>query len=460
MRLYNTLTRNEDEFIPRKRKMARMYVCGVTPYDYCHVGHGRSYLIYDVLYRFLRSEGFSVLWIQNFTDIDDKIINRANELNIPPKELADRFISEYFVDMDRFGISRAFLYPRVTEHIDEIVEFISKVVEKGYAYESEGDVYFSVRDYPSYGKLSRRSLEEMIAGARVDPSEKKKDPMDFALWKSAKPGEPYWDSPWGRGRPGWHIECSVMSLLYLGEEIDIHGGGADLIFPHHENELAQSEAVVGDGKFVRFWTHNGLVNLRSEKMSKSTGNFIILREILNSYRPEAFRLYLLGTHYRSPLDFDPQALEDAQRAYTRIEDTLKLLSHIPDPPSPAYDQAFWDFRDALSNDLNTPQAIGTLFSYIRENRPLLDKGNWDPTLPIFKFNLIRMCEILGFKIEEKTSPDLESDKLREVMDIIIKIRNKLREEKLFHLSDEIRDSLNSIGVILEDMKEGTRWKMS
>lgn len=460
MKFYNTMTRTEEEFFPKKRKMVRMYVCGVTPYDYCHVGHGRSYLVYDVLYRFLVSEGFSVLWVQNFTDIDDKIINRAKELNISPKELADRFISEYFTDMDRFGISRAFLYPRVTEHIEEIVEFISKIIEKGYAYESGGDVYFSVRSYPAYGKLSKRSLEEMIAGARVDPSEKKRDPMDFALWKSSKPGEPYWDSPWGKGRPGWHIECSVMSLLYLGEEIDIHGGGADLIFPHHENESAQAEVVVGNNRFVRFWIHNGLANLKSEKMSKSTGNFIVLREVLDSYRPEALRLYLLGTHYRSPLDFDPKALEDAQRAYARIEDTLKLLSHIPDPPTPVYEQAFLDFRDALSDDLNTPRAIGTLFSYIRENRPLLDKGSWDPNLPIFKFNLIKMCEILGFKVEEKAKSELDSDKFREVMNLVIKIRGRLREERLYHLSDEIRDGLNSIGIILEDTKEGTRWKMN
>ena len=460
MRLYNTLTKNEDEFLPKKRSMVRMYVCGVTPYDYCHIGHGRSYLVYDVLYRFLESEGFKILWVQNFTDIDDKIINRANELGISPKELADRFISEYFVDMDRFGISRAFIYPRVTEHIEEIIEFIVKIIEKGYAYESDGDVYFSVRSYPHYGKLSKRSLEEMMAGARVDPSEKKKDPLDFALWKSAKPGEPYWESPWGKGRPGWHIECSVMSLLYLGEEIDIHGGGADLIFPHHENETAQAESVIGHGKFVRFWIHNGLVNLRSEKMSKSTGNFIVLRETLSSYKPEVLRLYLLGTHYRSPLDFDPQALEDTQRAYSRIEDTVKLLAYIPDPPSPVYDQAFFDFREALSNDLNTPQAIGVLFSYLRENRPILDRGTWDPILPVFKFNLIKMCEVLGFKVLTSTNASLEAEKLRDVMDVIIKVRNRLRQEKRFDLSDEIRDSLNNIGIVLEDTKEGTRWKMS
>jgi len=251
-----------------------------------------------------------------------------------------------------------------------------------------------------------------------------------------------------------------MSLLYLGEEIDIHGGGADLIFPHHENETAQAESVIGQGKFVRFWIHNGLVNLRSEKMSKSTGNFIVLREILSSYKPEILRLYLLGTHYRSPLDFDPQALEDTERAYSRIEDTIKLLAHIPDPPSPVYDQAFFDFREALSNDLNTPQAIGVLFSYLRENRPILDRGTWDPILPVFKFNLIKMCEILGFKVLTTTNASLEAEKLREVMEVIIKVRNRLRQEKRFDLSDEIRDSLNNIGIVLEDTNEGTRWKMS
>jgi len=459
MRFYNTLTRNEDEFYPKKKKLVRMYVCGVTPYDYCHVGHGRAYLVYDILHRFLLSEGYGVLYVQNFTDIDDKIINRANEIKSEPKELADRFIREYFTDMDRFGIKRATVYPRVTEHIDEIIGFIEKIMDEGYAYESGGDVYFSVRSYPSYGKLSKRTLEEMRSGARVEPSENKKDPMDFALWKSAKPGEPNWESPWGRGRPGWHIECSVMSHLYLGEDIDIHGGAIELIFPHHENELAQAEAVLGEGRFVRYWIHNGLVNLKSEKMSKSTGNFVTLRNILSSYKPEALRLYLLGTHYRSPVDFDIQALEDAQRAYERIEDTLRLLAQIPEPPEPVYDQAFTEFREALSNDLNTPQALGVIFTYIRENRPMLE-GGWNPNLPIFKFNLSRMLDVLGFPPLETRGFSLDSEKLSEVMNIIISLRNKLRQEKRFDLTDRIRDDLNSIGITLEDTKEGTRWKMS
>jgi len=459
MRFYNTLTRNEDEFYPRKKKLVRMYVCGVTPYDYCHVGHGRAYLVYDILYRFLLSEGFSVFYVQNFTDIDDKIINRANGINITPKDVADKFISEYFTDMDKFGIKRATIYPRVTEHIEEIIEYIGKIIEKGYAYESGGDVYFSVRSYPPYGKLSKRSLEEMKSGARIEPNENKRGPMDFALWKSAKAGEPSWDSPWGKGRPGWHIECSVMSSLYLGEEIDIHGGAIELIFPHHENELAQSEAVLGENKFVRYWIHNGLVNLKSEKMSKSTGNFITLRNVLSSYRPEALRLYLLGTHYRSPVDFDIQALEDANRAYERIEDTLKFLNQIPNPPEPIYDQAFLEFKKTLSNDLNTPQALGVIFTYIRENRPILE-GGWNPSLPIFKFNLSRMLEILGFPPIEEKSSSIDNEKLNEVMNVIIALRNKLRQEKRFDLTDEIRNGLNSVGIVLEDAKEGTRWKLS
>ena len=326
MKVYNTLTRRKEEF-PSKDQKIRMYVCGITPYDFCHIGHARCYLVYDMIVRYLRYKGYEILYVQNFTDIDDKIIERAKEENTTPFEIAEKYISFYFRDMDKLGIERANIYPRVTKHIPDIIKMIKGLIEKGYAYEVDGNVYFSVEKFPSYGKLSGRNLKEMYAGARVEVDENKRNPLDFALWKKAKEGEPFWESPWGKGRPGWHIECSAMSLKYLGENFTIHGGAKELIFPHHENEIAQSESYTSS-PFVQFWIHNGLVTVNGQKMSKSLGNFITVEEILKRYSPNVIRMFLLSTHYQSPLDFSEEGLKQAKHGFEKIYNLFSRVEKV------------------------------------------------------------------------------------------------------------------------------------
>ncbi len=396
LRIHNTMTGKKEEFVPLHEKRVRMYVCGITAYDLCHIGHARSTIIFDMIYRYLRYRGYEVIFVRNFTDIDDKIIKRANQEGVEYKTIAEKYINEFNLDMGRFGLEKPSIEPKATEHIPEMIQLISTLVEKGYAYQREGDVFFSVEGFKDYGKLSKRDLEEMQAGARVEIDEKKINPLDFALWKSSKPGEPFWESPWGKGRPGWHIECSVMSQKYLGETFDIHGGGRDLIFPHHENEIAQSEAATGK-PFVRYWVHNGFVNINKEKMSKSLGNILTLKEIFKDWQPEVIRLFLLSHHYRSPVDFSFDTLSEAKSGLDRFYTTLRAVQdEIKKLPSPLTGEGEGGeapvikecqetiesfqgrFEEAMDDDFNTAQALGYFYDLQRYLNIFLDISKGRP----------------------------------------------------------------------------------
>ncbi|MDI6815250.1 MAG: cysteine--tRNA ligase, partial [Dehalococcoidales bacterium] len=374
MKVYNTLSGQKEEFLPQGDEV-KMYVCGVTPYDDCHIGHGMSYIIFDVIRRYLQFRGYRVKYVQNITDIDDKIIDRASKLGIPADKLAERFIGHYFDDMDSLNIGRADIYPRATEEIPKIIEVIQSLIDKGHAYPAQGSVYFRVRSVADYGKLAHRSLESMIAEPRAEVGEEKEHPMDFALWKASKPGEPWWASPWGEGRPGWHIECSAMSLKYLGNTLDIHGGGQDLIFPHHENEIAQSESFTGIKPFVKYWLHNGLMQLGEDKMSKSMGNLITIKEALKRYSADAIRIFVLSSHYRSPLTYSEDELEAAERGAERLRQAAhgegrgeKIGEEIDIKP---YRQSF---IEAMDDDFNTPVALAAVFNLISQGNRLFDEG--------------------------------------------------------------------------------------
>lgn len=434
--------------------------------------------------RYLRYLGYNVTFVRNFTDVDDKIINRAKNECVPFTVIADRYIKSYYEDAENFKIEPADIEPRVTTHIPDIIDFIQKLVEKGYAYEVDGDVYFSVRKFKEYGKLSKRSVDELLAGARVEPGEKKKDPLDFALWKSAKAGEPAWDSPWGKGRPGWHTECCAMIFKHLGETIDIHGGGLDLTFPHHENELAQAEALT-DRPFAKYWIHNGLVTVNGQKMSKSLGNYITLKEIYQKYHPDVLRLLVLSVHYRSPLDFSWEKLEETKKAYDRLKNAIEeveILEKLPENPDfeyHLYDQiakAEQDFYASMSDDFNTPEAFAAIYGLVREMNILKDKavkegGLSKKALQSYKeaADLIYKTtrDIFGFFDSLKPCVDIEEVKQiekeksaidEELVEILIEVRNKARKEKKFDIADYIRDSLKEKGIILEDTPVGTKWK--
>lgn len=449
MKIYNALTGQKEEFTHLGGEV-RMYVCGVTPYDECHLGHAMSYIIFDVVRRYLEFRGYRVKHVQNFTDIDDKIIARANLLGISPQELAERHIQGYFEDMEALNVRRAHLYPRATQEIPEMVALIGGLVEKGYAYQSGGDVYFRVNRVADYGKLSRRNLEGMMPGARIEPEAGKEHPMDFILWKAAKPGEPQWQSPWGPGRPGWHIECSAMSLKYLGESLDIHGGGQDLIFPHHENEIAQSEAFTGAKPFVRFWMHNGLMRLGEEKMSKSLGNLITLREALRRYSPDAIRLFVLGSYYRGPLTYSEEALDAMERGAERLRlavrqgSTTTGLSIDMEP----YRQ---QFLEAMEDDFDTPRAIATLFDLARE----INRGREQGMVLASAQGVLReLAGLLGLTLEE---PVL-LDSVKPFVELLVSLRGELREAKQWALADKIRSGLRELGILLEDTAQGTLWR--
>ena len=374
IKIYNTLTRQKELLQPIEEGHVKLYVCGITSYDFCHIGHARSFLVFDMIVRYLRYRGYKVTFVRNFTDIDDKIIKRANEQNVDARELANRFIEEFYTDTDRMGILRPDLEPKATEHIPEMIELVQELIDKGLAYQSGGDVYFRVDRFDHYGDLSGRKLEDMQAGARVEVNEQKQHPMDFVLWKASKPGEPKWDSPWGEGRPGWHIECSAMSRKYLGETFDIHGGGQDLVFPHHENEMAQSVGATGK-PFANLWIHHGFVTIRDEKMSKSLNNFLTIREILEQYQPEVLRLFIFSTQYRNPLDFSEAAMQDAETGLDRMYDCLARIAElddgtdgpsvISDKDREKVDSLKQRFEYAMDNDFNTAQALGLLFDTIK-----------------------------------------------------------------------------------------------
>ena len=486
LRIYNTLTGKVEEFVPISPPKVLIYTCGVTVYDDSHVGHGRSLIVFDTFRRYLEHLGYRVKFVRNFTDVDDKIINRANKECKDFMSIANRYIASYYQDMEILRVKPADVEPRVTEHMEEIINVIKSLIEKGYAYESEGDVYFSVASFPEYGKLSKRNVEELQAGARVEPSEKKRDPLDFALWKSAKAGEPAWDSPWGPGRPGWHTECVAMIFKHLGETVDIHGGGLDLVFPHHENEIAQAEAITGK-PFARYWMHNGLVTVGGQKMSKSLGNYVTLREVYEKYHPDILRLLVLFTHYRSPLDFSWEKMEETKRAYERMKDALldiEVLKNLPRVETKErhkiYDkvkeveEAF--FKD-LSDDFNTPSALSHIFSLITElnkikNSAFERKGISEQELQAYEFAvnsiLNNMKGVFGIfedlfpscgtqeTVRKELAPASAVDE--KLISLLIEVRNMARQEKVYKLADYIRDKLKDLDIVLEDTPAGTKWK--
>lgn len=464
---YNDLTRKKEPFVPEVAGKVGFYSCGPTVYDYFHIGNARPFIVFDVLRRYLEECGYQVTFVQNFTDIDDKMINRANELGITVSELADTKIRDYFEDADALGIKRATHYPRATDHIDDIIHMISTLERSGHAYDVDGDVYFSVESFSDYGKLSKQSLEELQSGARVGVDERKKHPLDFALWKSEKPGEPSWDSPWGKGRPGWHIECSAMSMRYLGETIDIHSGGTDLTFPHHENEIAQAEAATGK-TFVKYWLHNGYLLIDKEKMSKSLGNFLTARAAREKFPPLSLRMFMLSAHYRSPISFSEEGLVQASSAVERLlncwSDILHALNHrdlsgkASDEVVKSFSSLETRFHEAMDDDFNTAAAIGVVFeiarllnSYMKResfvDKEFLEKGQ------VFFMKVDRIMGIMGLG-EDGTV----TDSSLEWIEGLIRERNQARKEKDFSKADSIRDVLQEKGIILEDTPEGTKWK--
>jgi cysteinyl-tRNA synthetase len=464
MKLYNTLSRTKEEFEPLNDKIVNMYVCGPTVYNYIHIGNARAFIVFDTVRRYLEYKGYKVNYVQNFTDIDDKIIKRAQEENVTTKEVAEKYIEEYFIDADNLGIKRATVHPKATEHIEDIIEFIKILIDKGYAYVVNGNVYFETAKFKDYGKLSHKNIEELQAGARIEINEEKKNPLDFVLWKAQKPGEPAWDSPWGKGRPGWHIECSVMSTKYLGKTLDIHAGGPDLVFPHHENEIAQSEAAYGQ-PFSKYWMHIGYLNINNEKMSKSKGNFFTVREITEKYNPEVLRLFMLMAHYRSPINFSLDLMEQAKSAYERLLNAVANLKHLltvckdrelneeEKRIKEKFEEYKKEFEDAMDDDFNTADAISVLFEMSKTANTNIS-GNSSKKLVEYILDIfLKLSEILGLSYR-----GVETELNDEEILALIEERQKARKEKNWKLADEIRDRLREKGIILEDTPEGVRWK--
>ena len=478
LRVFNTATRKKEEFQPLEPGKVRLYVCGVTVYDVCHIGHARAYVAFDVVQRYLRWKGFDVTYVRNFTDVDDKIIARANEIGVDVTELTDRFIGEFHDDMDALGVQPADVEPRVTDHIPEIVETVRKIIDNGHAYVESGDVYYDITSFPGYLALSGRKLDDMLAGGseRVDPDDRKRNPMDFALWKASKPDEPAWDSPWGPGRPGWHIECSTMSSKYLGDVFDIHGGGADLIFPHHENERAQSWAASGR-EFVRYWIHNGFVNVSGEKMAKSLKNFFTIKDVLTRFHPESLRYFLLTTHYRSPINFTETAISEAENRVEYLYESAcaarTFLERIPTEPDQEALKVIRDrFQSSMDDDFNTAAALGGLADdakALNEALALKGKGPDKATKIATLFAAIKdQGHVLGlcqrepeesrmkcqtFKIDRRGLDRMEVDRL-------VEKRNEARKSKDFATADAVRDTLLEMGVHVMDTPDGTRWKVT
>ena len=475
--LYNSASRKKEVFKPIRNGEIGIYVCGITVYDLCHIGHARSAIVFDVLVRYLRARGFKVTYVRNFTDVDDKIIERAKKTGEDTTTLAKRYIDAFYEDMLSLGVIDADIEPKATEHIDDIIDMVRSLIEKGFAYVVDSTVYFSVEKFDSYGQLSGRQLEEMVAGARIAVDEKKKYPMDFVLWKGAKPGEPKWKSPWGDGRPGWHIECSAMSCKYLGANFDIHGGGRDLIFPHHENERAQAMAANGVD-FANYWVHNGFLTVEAEKMSKSLGNFITIRDALTLYHPQELRLFLLSKHYRSPLDFSRSAMLETRSGLVRIYRTLQRLEEIIGPYKHDTNTAFLsdvgdnDFKNrfihVMDDDLNTAAGLGLLFDKVRDINRLIDspaqKTDISSQLVKERADLLDCSKALGLLEEEpsnffqkiiKASPEVETEEIEKM----IKERQKARKVKDWASADAIREELSRKGIILEDGPKGTSWRL-
>lgn len=463
--VYNTLKREKEIFRPVQEGKVAMYVCGPTTYNYIHLGNARPIVVFDTIRRYFEYSGYDVTYISNFTDVDDKIIRRAHEEGKTPKEISDFYIKAFFEDIEKLGVKHATAHPRVSEHMTEIIDFIDELVKEDFAYVMDnGDVYFSVRKFPDYGMLSGRDIDDLQSGARVDVNEDKNDPLDFALWKGAKEGEPFWEAPWGKGRPGWHIECSAMSKRYLGTTFDIHGGGQDLIFPHHENEIAQSCAISHE-PMANYWMHNGFITINSEKMSKSAGNFFLLRDILEQFSPDVVRFYLLSVHYRSPLDFDDEKLEMASRGLERLRNaahalkTAKTVEGESDADQKLYEQAQTlekRFQEAMNDDFNTALGISTLFDFAKEINIYLRGENFGQKAVKEALDILeRLTYVLGISLGDEEANDGLVDDL---IELLITLRTEARANKDFAQADSIRDRLKEIGVILEDSKEGTSWK--
>jgi cysteinyl-tRNA synthetase len=474
IKVYNTLTKQKEDFNPIVKGKAGIYVCGVTPYNHPHIGNARPFVTWDVIRRFLEHEGYDVTHVQNFTDVDDKIINKANDEGVQWSDIGTRYIDAYFEVMDKLNVRRAHVYPKVSEHMEEIIKTVETLIDNGYGYVVDGDVYYRVEKFAHYGELSGRNLDDMMSGARVDIDERKENPMDFALWKAAKPGEPSWDSPWGQGRPGWHIECTTMSMEYLGETFDFHGGGSDLIFPHHENEIAQSEGCTGCHPFVHYWVHNGFITVNEEKMSKSLGNFFTVKEILEHFAPEVLRFFILSTHYRSPLDFSDERLSEAERSLARLKtaknnlmELTKVISVGPDEESlktrAVVAKIREDFLEAMRDDFNTALAISYMFALAKEinvyhqivisGEKLPDGKLVDQMQKLF----VEMSSIIGvLEKEEVVETKTTSDDVR--IEGLIAKRQEARQNKEYAVADALRKQLVEMGIILEDTPQGVRWR--
>ena len=458
LRLYNTLTRRKEEFHPLEDERVRMYVCGPNLYGPCHVGHAMSYITFDVLRRYLEFRGYQVEHVQNFTDIEDRIIETARSLGLSVPELAEGYIQRFFAEMEALNVKRAHHHPKATATIPKMIEIIEGLLQKGHAYQVEGDIYFRVKSDPDYGRLSGRTLESMQAGARVKVDPRKEHPMDFALWKEAKPDEPSWDSPWGKGRPGWHIECSAMAIQFLGEQIDIHGGGQDVLFPHHENEIAQSESYTGKVPFAKYWVHNALLRPsgEEEKMTRHLGNFVSCQEALQKYDPEAIRLFFLSSHYRSSLTWSEEGVEAAERGVERLRLALR-------PPYGEGDASgLWEeveraknrFVEAMDDDLNTAQALASLFDLVKAINLARDEGGGEALLAA-QATLRELAGVLGLRLEE---PRLKAETIAPFIELLLETRAQLRQAQEWELADRIRARLAELGVILEDGPQGTTWR--
>jgi len=462
IQIFNTLKREKEPFIPLEEGKVKMYVCGPTVYNYIHIGNARPVIVYDTVRKYLQYRGYEVTYVSNFTDVDDKIIKAANELGEEVSELTERFINAYFADVEALGCNRADSHPRVTDHMDQIIEFIKVLEDKGYAYESHGDVYYRTRKFDGYGKLSHQSVDDLKVGARIEAGVKKEDALDFALWKAAKPGEIYWESPWGQGRPGWHIECSVMAREILGDTIDIHAGGQDLTFPHHENEIAQSEALTGK-TFARYWMHNGYINIDNEKMSKSLGNFVLVNDIRQQIDPQILRLFMLSVHYRNPINYSKELVEQAEAGLDRIRTAYDNLVHRLSTTADLGDHNdIWlqkiadvkvQFETAMDDDFNTANGIAAIFELSKlANTYLLEKQTSEIVLKQFILVMDELTAVLGLTFAK------EKEVLDEEIDALIEERNQARKDRNFARADEIRDHLKELNIILEDTAQGIRWK--
>ncbi|WP_456277102.1 cysteine--tRNA ligase [Bacillus sp. AK128] len=462
IQLYNTLTRKKELFQPLEEGKVKMYVCGPTVYNYIHIGNARPAIVFDTVRRYFEYRGYDVQFISNFTDVDDKLIRVANELGETVPVIADRFIDAYHEDVSALGCKKADHHPRVTESMDIIVEFIEKLIEKGFAYESEGDVYFKTRAFDGYGKLSHQPIEDLRSGARIEVGEKKQDPLDFALWKDAKDGEIYWESPWGNGRPGWHIECSAMAKKYLGNTIDIHAGGQDLTFPHHENEIAQSEAL-NEETFANYWMHNGYININNEKMSKSLGNFILVHDIIKTVDPQVLRFFMLSVHYRHPINFSQDLVDSAKNGFERIMTSYENLKHRSETSTNLTEEnENWiqklegireSFKVEMDDDFNTANAISVLFELSKTaNLYLMEKTTSEQVINQFTSLFEEIMEVLGL------NPEQEQELLDEEIDALLQERIDARKNRNFTRADQIRDELKAMNIILEDTPQGTRWK--